>query len=387
MKYLLCRYGGIGDTIILTVVAKAIKNISPESEVHIAVRDEHVDLLEHISCIDKVLPIKRMMSGHIDCLETAYGWASIASLAHKYDMPIDYRYLIEGNTMHRHMASQVGEWMASQNSNYQNWIDLSLSWANIDPTQVTDKNPQYALLDEEVKWARKEVEGIQPIIAVNMTASSRSRTRINSHELIRPILQAFPSYSVIWWSNEERTWYKFNKNGLEPFSQKVTLRQSIALLAQCEVFVAMDSGLSHMADSISSAIGLKTICFYTTVPSWTRSQYFAHCHAVDADLPCAPCFNLHLYCPENRRKAIAGLSEREKKVMGARSGQLDPQALSKELGVSFDDLEKEVKVVEGHLNTLAAVEPECTKQITPDRIIAQLRQVLAAHPLTNREVA
>jgi hypothetical protein len=298
-------------------------------------------------------------------------------MASQYDMPIDFRYSIEHNTHYRHLVPLVGEWIVSQNSNYQNWIDIFLSWANIDPTTVKDKTPEYVILPEELEWAEKTVGHLKPLIAVNMVASSRSRTRSDSQELIGPILEAFPQYSILWWNDEQQTWYKFNKNGLQVFPFQMSLRQSVALLSQCEVLVAMDSGLSHMAEGIASAIGLKTLCFYTTVPSWTRAKYFPNCYPVDANLPCSPCFTLHLYCPINRQRAIDKLDKREHEIMdGARSG-VPVEVVAKKLQSTPSEIVREMQVIKQRIETSAAVEPDCTRQITPEIIIDKLHSVMA----------
>lgn len=382
MKYLLCRFGGIGDTIIITVVAKAIKRRDPNHIVHAAVWDKHVDLLRHCRYVDQTLEMRRMMPGNVHCIKHRFGWASVDCVMPDYDMPIEFRFSVEGNSMNRHRASMVGEWMSSQNSNYQNWIDLSLAWANIDPTTVDDKTPEYTIEDGEERWAEEQVGYLKPLLAMNMTASSQNRTRPDSQELVRPLLEAFPDYTVLWWNNDEETWYKWNKNGMQPFGARINLRQSVALLAQCDVLVAMDSGLSHMAECISSAIGLTTVCFYTTVPGWTRAMYFPQCHAVDVALPCSPCFSLHNLCPENRRAALEQLSVEERYTLDAAVGRISLDAACSELGLARQELIANAQAIEARLMSIAQKVPKCVKQITPEIIIERVRVALDRKPQT-----
>ncbi|HDZ76574.1 MAG TPA: lipopolysaccharide heptosyltransferase family protein [Candidatus Omnitrophica bacterium] len=82
------------------------------------------------------------------------------------------------------------------------------------------------------------------------------------------------------------------------FAGKTTLKQAIALLKCCDVFIAPDSGLSHLA----STMGIKTIGLYGPTP---KNYIYPYFHQQDMIFPrkkleCMPCYPelTHCICKE-----------------------------------------------------------------------------------------
>jgi heptosyltransferase-2 len=77
-------------------------------------------------------------------------------------------------------------------------------------------------------------------------------------------------------------------------TEKTTLAQAVALIAQCRLFVTNDSGLMHVA----AALGVPLVAIFgSTDPQRTRPLGH-HSRILYKALPCGPC--LKTQCPENR---------------------------------------------------------------------------------------
>src|SRR5690242_3642669 len=140
---LMLRAGGLGDIITLTPVARELHKRgylvdffcgSPTGKVY--------EMLQGLPYINQVKEITRV-GGTQDCIEDENGHlVSVEIIKQKYDEVFDYKFSIEENFAG---LNKRESWRTSINSNYQNWIDLFLSWANIDPSKIEEKRPQIAL--------------------------------------------------------------------------------------------------------------------------------------------------------------------------------------------------------------------------------------------------
>lgn len=369
-KYLLCRFGGIGDSVILTPVLKWIHE-KLGSEVHFAVPEHQVPLFDNLTFIDKVLPTRRFQSGNEDCVPYKdLGWVTLMAIKDQYDMPIDLKNSVENNTLYPYLVPKVGAWASSQNSNFQNWIDLTFGWCKIDPTKVPDKDkkPLYKLKPEEVRWAKKELpEGLK--IGIHCEASSHSRTWYRITALGNKIIEAFPQATVLVWN--EGIWH-IAKSGVSRPLANPNLRKSIALINECDVIFAADSMISHVAE----AIGVPYVAVYSTIPPWTRTMYYEHAHPIEVEMNCHPCFNLHRDCPFNREHALEQLTERERKIFDLQKQNKQPPEVAHELNTTPQLIVNEFRLLAQKLDTVAQREPPCIGKISEEDIIFKLRELI-----------
>src|SRR5574341_227649 len=383
-KILLCRYGGIGDAVILTVVAKELKLREPDCLIHFTVPEHQVPLFDNLSIFDKVLPTRRMGSQQLDCVSTEFGWITIEALKVEYDFVVDYKYSIELNGQYRDLANRQGTFMLTQNSNYQNWIDLSLGWANIDPTTVLDKRPVYKIKPEETEWAKKAISkpSGSKLIGIQLTASSLTRTWYQQDQLPQAIFEFDPTATILAYTNDEN-WVMLTKYGPKriPLDSKNALRQSAALISQMDVFISADSGMAHIAQAIG---GIKQIILYTTVPGWTRAKYFTDTKIVETSgkLACSPCFMIHRYCPVNMKRAEESLDEREKQVLALSRQNLPLPLAARHLATTPEGLNQEMGAIQNKLHALSNRVPDCILSITPDMIMEKLKEFYTEWQLT-----
>ena len=130
-RVLILRYGGIGDMMPLTVVARALKERGWASHITVGCRDAVAGVWEHNPDVDAVWPIVRMAG--LDCFASQNGWQPVTASFADFDWVLDYKNTIENNVFGDHA----------------NWTDVALGYARIDPQTVTDKRPVYRVTDTE----------------------------------------------------------------------------------------------------------------------------------------------------------------------------------------------------------------------------------------------
>jgi len=375
-KFLLCRFGGIGDALILTGVAKWIKENNTDARVEYAVRgNDQISMLKNLPFIDRAFEIRRFPHPSMgsNCVKTSDGYHTLEYAKERYDMVFDFVNSIENNSMHHSLAERYGDWMSTQNSNYFNWADMSFAWANIDHSKVPDeyKRPIYQVDEDERRWAKTKLDGLpRPLIGMSLYASARTRSYLNPQELVEDILDAVPGATVLLWDTDK--WLAVREGGITEAVVGPDLRQSAAIVEQMDTIVCADTGMSHIAEGVKT----HSVTIYSTVPAWTRNKYYAYSHDVQVDVSCAPCFTLHTHCPINRQRALEELSDREKQIMNLSNQNVPPQQAATLLHTSPDKLFQEHQAVQSKLDAVASVIPDCIASVTPDMVVEKVEEAL-----------
>ena len=384
-KVLLLRAGGMGDILILTAVAKQLWKLNYSVHFYCGSPTGRVDkLLNGLPFLDSVKQLQRLRG--VDCIEDEQkNFVSVEMLKKNFDVIVDYKLSIEDNRVGGNEIKEA--WELSRNSNFQNWIDLSLAWAKIDPNLVLDKDkcPEVAFDANKPEWL-EIIEWIitntpigvkdgRPfrVFGIQLQASSLIRTWYKAPELPDLIYKEYPNDIVLVFTNG--SWVMMSKFG----NQKITapekfdpLMFSACIIRLMDVFISADSGTSHLAE----ALGTKSIVIYTTVPAWTRVKYYQNCYPLEANSWCHPCFALDLFCPEEKKKAEATLSEREKKIVEASNANKNIQEVARELSTVPQAIKNEYDAAMKRVEALSAQEALCVKSITPAAIMNKLDEIL-----------
>lgn len=310
MKILLVRYGGAGDNLFLTPVARELKKQG--YIVDVATNERGIEVLTGNPDIHKLILLKRIPPyntnniGHpLNLYEDGGVWLPLDALYKTYPSTsinrnynvIDYYSVIENCSLHK-------ELQATQISDQINTYDMHLAWAGINPD--VDKSPVYKVLPKEAEEAKRILNGIDDLIMVQTLASSPARS-INP----MPIVDMLKGKNVMVWDGTQ--WIL---NGSSVKSDIPGFRLSGALLQHCKLLISADTCISHIAE----ALGTKHITFYTTVPAWTRSKYYKHEITLDSNYQynghqCKCCI-IHRDCPIMQKNAFTKLSKRDKELIG-----------------------------------------------------------------------
>lgn len=384
---LLIRMGGMGDVLILTVVAKELKKRG--YDVDLAAGSPTCDvqkLLGNTQLFRTIIPLNRHFT-NLDVYKVdEKDWAGVELLKADYDLVVDYKNSIELNSHYKHLAGSPGhEWFVSQNSNFVNWVDMMLAWAGIDPTTVADndKIPVYKVEEEESAWAKKVVRSgdFDNIISIQTNASSLVRTFYHPDQLPKAIKDEFPDKKIVVVFFDGQAWHmlkgKYDFPVIVP-KQFDPIRASCALVAQTDLFIGADSGFSHLAE----AMQVKSLTFYTTVPAWTRMKYYKYAKAIEPigdtflGVQCRPCFTLDRFCPRIREKALQELTPRERLIKEGAEGGKSPVEVARELKTTPQGVVKEGEMAQQRFLALLEQQAPCSETITTDRILRAVGEML-----------
>jgi len=380
-KAIMFRFGGIGDSLMLTAVARILN--ARGFDVTFCVPEKQVELYNNLIFIKEVKAIRRLpnLNNGVDCVKGKYGWVStdiIKRELHAKDyLILDYKFSIEANSQWRALPRNKHHsvWCDSMNSNYMNWVDLSLAWANIDWTAVDSsaKRPVYKIEAAEIEWALQQLPS-DNFVAVNLTASSLARTFYSQVQLVKQLIEL--DYPVLVFDNKSG-WTYLEKNYRKHIPVN-SVRQSAALIYNAQIGIFADSGISHIAE----AIGLKNITLYTTVPAWTRCKYYLYTYPMQTNVECSPCFIIGKYCPLTEYEVDVlnkGLTKHEKQILKLTSNGRPPHEVAAELGTNLAGIQYELNAIANKKEALKNKEPKCMHSFDINSIIQKMQGILGEY--------
>jgi hypothetical protein len=349
-RFLLARFGGMGDALFMTVVARWLSEHG--YKVDFAVNEHGRPVLENNPHIDRLLEIRRMgpigvLPGTTNpphpvdlvCIDGA--WMPLEAAYDAYRQTgelhpvaaLNGRYTIENNAVHPQIWPTHG-------SDFVNTYDLHLGWAGIDPHGLTDeqKCPVYRCTDAELEWARTATANLpRPLYIVQVLASSPARTYLRMHSLIEAMKKATHGTVLAWDGN---AWNYAGRPFPLPDAKTIhPVRASAALLTQADLLVCADTAFVHIGEALSEcgqAPRLRTLAFFATVPAWTRSAYYRHVQSIDCVTPygtmsACKCCIIGRDCPRRMAEAWGGLPDDQKEYL--RFGATVDQNLRNGLGL------------------------------------------------------
>lgn len=189
-------------------------------------------------------------------------------------------------------------------SNYKNWYDWHYEWIGISPDTVSkeDKLPYYYVKDNEKKQAEKLLKhcpGYNKMrIGVQMHASSLPRTWDKFDKLLLALCSKYPQTAVYSMGDPVAQILELSpgerpRNYL-PLAGKTHGDGRLwgACISMLDLLVTVDSGALHLA----GATGVPVVGIFSTVPSYTRMQYYKNAIGIDSKYHCAPCFRVGMEC-------------------------------------------------------------------------------------------
>lgn len=371
---LMLRMGGIGDCVILTPVAKELHNRGYDVDFFCGSPNGNItELFKGLPYFRSVQNMERV-NGLDSIKDENKNFVSVELLKLNYDEVFDFKNSIEENRPAQFFNKDEG-WRHTINSNYINWIDISFAWCNIDWSKIPNKEkaPQVDIPEKYIKWVEKTIFSHNKVIGIQLQASTLIRTWYRANELPGLLHNKYPDKIVAIFDGGN--WYALTKNGRvkidfpEDYSPIVC---SAAILSKMECFISADSGMSHIAE----ALNIPTVGIYTTVPSWTRTQYYDFAFPIEANCECHPCFALHLFCPLEIKKAEESLTPREKMIIQKAESGTNIFEVAKELSTVPRALQVEYDSAKKRVEALSATMPACVKSITPEMIMDKVDKVL-----------
>ena len=247
-RVLITRSGGFGDILFLTPLIRTL--LAAGNEVTVCCHDNYKDALSGVAVQWKRYP---MILAEV--------------------MPYDREFWLEG----------VIEFAADPS---RHAVDLFAEAAGVELTE--GKELTYAVKPEDTAWAEEHFpKRTSKRIGVQLMASSPARTY--PQDLMIEVVQSLmlhadlevalfgPPGAIQLQENHPRV--------LNVAAQAKTFAQSAGVLAQCDVVLAPDSAIAHLA----GALKLPTVALYGSFPWQARTAYAPTIRALQVSLACSPC--------------------------------------------------------------------------------------------------
>lgn len=158
--------------------------------------------------------------------------------------------------------------------------------------KLSNNNPDIFLTDEEIEFGRKKVSRFKFPISINPTSSS-SKNRMWYYERWNKVIKQFPDYTFIQVGLES----EFLLDGVEDLRGKFTLREQMAIIANSNLFLGVDSFWAHAA----TALRVKSLVLFGD----TSPNHFGHDSNLNIykKVSCSPCIDwIHGYsCPYSKK--------------------------------------------------------------------------------------
>ena len=245
---LVVRPGGIGDLVHLSPTLKALEERHGE-KVDVAVAERYMSVVRHHPSVRHVIQ-----------------YPTISSALSKYKKIYWPEDSVEEET-ELHMA------------------DAFLEACGFDHTQIDayDKRPRLYFPEAY----RKPPKVVKKRLGIQCKASAKCRT---------PEVKQLAGV-MEWYVRHGWEIYIFGAPGevdidheaitnTTQYKKPLSILESAHLMQTCELFIAPDSGLLHIA----SALRIPSVGLYGPFPADLRVRYSPFCVGVEAKAPCAPCF-------------------------------------------------------------------------------------------------
>lgn len=162
-----------------------------------------------------------------------------------------------------------------------------------DEVQLTTDFAGIHVSENEREWAEQEMKQLaltQPIAIIPSSVAESRRVPLKKMEKILS-MTVKEGYEILLFGGKTEKdvgdWLvgKFNNDRIRSICGNYSLRQNIALLAQCDGAIATDSGLGHVAANL----GLKTVSLFGAGDPSLTAPYGPKTRIVREKVYCSPC--------------------------------------------------------------------------------------------------
>jgi len=282
-KILLIRLRKLGDTILATLVADALKKHFPEAEIHYLVEEQYSELFFNHPSIDRVIRIKKGLSPGetlrfgIWLKKEDFSLAidlhsgprsailSFLSSNKRFGFKNSYSFLYT-RTIPRRLS------MKSHHAENQFQI-LTLLGINAKPGSYRFPPPEALKYEIEEEYA-----------LIHPFASPLKSLSAEQAYFLAKEIEKIGLMPVFTGSSEEKE--KINALGIGKNLAGISLTQMRALAAGAKVFIGIDSGPAHLASTTQVPI---VVIFGPHLSEWYRPWRKNKIAIIEKDLPCRPC--------------------------------------------------------------------------------------------------
>ena len=312
----------VGDAVMTLPAIKAIRRSCPDAKISLLVKPSVAPLFENSPDIDEVLLYEKRYQGVIGKLRLA----NMLRTKH-YDMAILLQNAFDAALIA--FLARIPERIGYDRDSRKLFLTKSVHYNNqdrkvhhiqyyLDLLKETGFDAEYAhpwlrlSLDERLAARARLSELKRPILGINPGATFGSSKRWLPERFSEVaawfIRETKGSVVIFGGENEvpiaEEIYLKIPMNK-RLLAGKTSLRELIALISECDIFVTNDSGPMHIAYAVGTPL---TAIFGSTSAELTGPVGAGHA-VVSADLDCAPCFERS--CDKDYLKCMFAVTSEE----------------------------------------------------------------------------
>lgn len=275
-RLLVMRAGGLGDILFLTPAIHALKTRRPEVEIYASCMGQSPYMLFNNPEVSGFMPYPIR-------LDQANDFDGIIAVEHMIE------YSSAARTMHA--------------------VDLFAMAFGLE-LGPDEKQIRYFLSKEEKEGAAtflpKRPRG-KFRVGVQIASNLPVRTYAQMPNVAKALMARGHQVVVFGAPGQPLIQGAINTHGQDP---PLNIRQSSTLIPECDVIIAPDSAITHLA----GALDVPCIAIYGSFLAKLRTAYAQKTKAIQAEGPCAPCFhhgrmsNFPIHCP-SKSANVCGVLE------------------------------------------------------------------------------
>lgn len=315
-KILVRAHNWIGDGVMATSTLSALRQSFKDAEIVLLAKPAVAALLESQPEIDRIIRYEKpgkdagllgfwrltrfLRAENFDLaflLQNAIEAALIASFAgipHRVGFATDGRKLFLTKSLNLREAPR-------------HCRERYLSLISLVSDRTEKRDPYLVVTSEERKAARlllesEGISGSRPLVGINPGAAYGTAKRWHPErfaEVADRLLEKYNSQSLIFWGPGEleiaETVQKKMHHRSLVLSRKTTVREMMALITKCHLFVSNDSGPMHIA----SALGVPQVVIFGPTDPEAYFPNGKHDSMFQEQVDCFPC--QHRTCPIDHR--------------------------------------------------------------------------------------
>ncbi len=305
----------IGDAVMTLPAIRAIRRAYPGAHISILTKSSVAPVYEHLPGIDEVfllhdhhkgvfgrfklaMELRKKKFTKAILLQNAFGAALTAFLA---GIPERIGYDRDGRGFLLTKAI-----LFSKEDREMHHIKYYLHLLNQAGIPAVYERPSLVVTLQERRHARERLSGLtKPILGINPGAAYGSAKRwqpARFAEVGNWFIRTTGGSVVIFGSSAEKTISLEIENAILKnrlcVAGRTTIRELMALIAECDAFITNDSGPMHLAN----AIGTPMVAIFGSTSAELTGPLGNGVRVLDADVHCSPCFERT--CPQKNLKCM-----------------------------------------------------------------------------------
>lgn len=310
-RILVLRYRFIGDTILTVPFMRNLRRAEPDAYIAWVVAPGSTDVVHGIPYVDEFIYWDPATS-YADCRGAHRTFfAKLAFIRELRAKKFNKVYVLKRSFSSAIMALLSG---ASQRIGFntegrgflltkrvryrhdQHEVNNFLDVLRADGVTVTDDHLEAWLTEDEIQFAtdffaQNGIAGTEPVVGIHPFAANQIRAwhEDNYIQVAQALQRRYGVRIIIFGGNNDTELGKYIQGKISPAPimavGSTTLRQTMAILARCNLLLCNDSGIMHLAASLNTPL----VALFGPQSPVKFGPWGEKCRVVYRNFPCSPC--------------------------------------------------------------------------------------------------